>query len=153
MKIYSLENISTFTEEEGTTLYNLFEKTIINNNSVKENMYYVPIEYSCRLDLVLKELFSDISYTEEVCVLSDIVNPFSIKQNDLIYYPNDKEKFGNLHIIDESMYNDNKYKILNINKNKDTRNSKNLPPSVNPGIKQMDVDYVKKRITIVNKFK
>ena len=57
-----------------------------------------------------------------------------------------------MHTSEYKPENSNKFKILNINKNKRSSNTE-LPPSVNPGLKQIDIDYDKKKITVLNKFK
>lgn len=157
MKIHSFENASITTTEldnDGNinVLYDLFERKIISNN-ISDSYYVTPLEKSCRIDSVSKEIYKNIGYTEETMVLNNIVNPFSIKQNDIILYTSDYERLDLLYIKDKTLNEDNKFKILNINKSKSSTNSVSLPPSVNPGIKQLDIDYNKKKITIINKFK
>lgn len=157
MKIYSFENaVNTTTQTDENdidyVLYDLFERKMRWNN-IAESYYTVPMEKSGRIDLISKELLQSIGYTEELMVMNNIVNPFSVKTNDVLSYTPDYTKFDLLYIKDSTMNVDNKFKILNINKSKESTNFTNLPPSVNPGIKQMNIDYDKRKITIVNKFK
>ena len=158
MKIYSFENSKSTTSEknsnnEDMVLYDLFERKMIYNDSIIDSYHVVPLEQSCRLDLVIDKLYENIDYAEETLVMSNIVNPFSIKQNDIIKYTNDNAKLDLMYVKDTNLNSGNKYKILNINKNKSSKNLVSLPPSVNPGIKQLDIDYDKKKISVISKFK
>ena len=75
-----------------------------------------------------------------------------IEENQYLTYVTEIDKIDNMHTSEFNSENTNKFKILNINKSKRSSNTE-LPPSVNPGLKQIDIDYDKKKITILNKFK
>ena len=157
MKIYSFEKAELTTSEVDENgmdhvLFDLFERRVRYSN-IADNYITVPNEYSCRIDMISKKLYQSIGYTEETMVMNNIVNPFSVKPNDIIYYTSDYEKLDLLYTKDSNLNSENKYKILNINKSKASSNVASLPPSVNPGLNQMDIDYNKKKITIINKFK
>ena len=153
MRFYSFENSTKDdTSETGELLIDIFEKTIIDNIDLKNYLYQVPIEFSGRIDLITNVLYSNIDYTEEVLVMNNIVNPFSVKTGDILYYT-EIENLDLLYHTDSEINISNKQNILNINKSKgSTKRLSLLPPSVNPGIKQMDIDYGKKTITLINKF-
>jgi len=153
MKIYSFENANTITAEDGSAIYDLFERTLRNVDGIKDSTYYIPLEYSGRIDMISNYLYNGTQYTEELMVMNNIVNPFSMKQDDIIYYASDPNNLNILHKGDDTTNKENKYKILNINSSKASGNISSLPPSVNPGLKQMDIDYNKKKITIINQFK
>ena len=153
MKFYSFEN-SSFTEitDNGEILIDLFETTVIDNPQLKNYVYQVPLEYTGRVDLVTKELYDSINYTEELLVMNNIINPFSVETGDILYYT-DNGNLSSLYHQDTTTDISNKQNILNINKSKgSTKRLSLLPPSVNPGINQMDIDYGKKTITLINKF-
>lgn len=156
MKIYSFENANSTTTETDNdvdnVLYDMFERKMVNNR-ISDTYYIIPIEKSCRIDLISKELYGSVSYTEEIMVMSNIVNPFSVKTNDMILYASDYTKLDLMYVKESTINQGNKFKILNINKSKSSNNQLSLPPSVNPGMKQINVDYNKKKITIINKFK
>jgi len=160
MKFFSFENATQTTTEndeiyitEVNVLYDLFERKLAYNPTIIDNSFTVGEEDSGRIDLISRKLYSSMQYVEETLIMNNIVNPFSIEQNDTIYYTSDYNKLDLMHIKDKTINQDNKYKILNINKNKTSTNSVSLPPSVNPGIDQLSIDYNKKKITIINKFK
>ena len=152
MRFYSFENSTKDdTSETGELLIDIFEKTIIDNIDLKNYLYQVPIEFSGRIDLITNVLYSNIDYTEEVLVMNNIVNPFSVKTGDILYYT-EIENLDLLYHTDSEINISNKQNILNINKSKgSTKRLSLLPPSVNPGIKQMDIDYGKKTITLIYK--
>jgi hypothetical protein len=54
---------------------------------------------------------------------------------------------------DKNINEENKNKILNVNKSK-TSKSFNYPPPIKPdNLTQLDINYSQKKITIINKFK
>jgi hypothetical protein len=130
----------------------LFERTMIEDDSIKDSIYTVNTDFSCRLDSVCYDMYDSNGYTEELSVMNNILNPFSIEKGDVLYFTNSTDNFNTMYISESKLNTTNKLKILNINKSKTSTNV-SLPPSVNPGLKQIDVDYDKKRITVINKFK
>ena len=159
MRFYSFERDNKqITDEvdnsnETGFIVDLFEKTLINNDNIKNGVYYMDNDYSCRMDTICSFLYDgDTSYVEELLVLNNIVNPFAVEKDSYILYVKNIEKFANMYASDYNKQDGNKFKILNINKNKTSSNVQ-LPPSVNPGLNQIDVDYNKKKITVLNKFK
>jgi hypothetical protein len=98
MKFYSFEklnkNIVSETDTDGTYfLIDLFERSVINNNDIKNAVYYVEQDYSCRMDNICSKLYEgSTGYVEELTVLNHILNPFSVEKGDYILYtknPND----------------------------------------------------------------
>lgn len=158
MKFYSFEKLNTLTSvyDENTgdvSIYDLFERTIYNNTDLKRNPYITSFDDVCRLDKVCNNINSGyLEYIEELIVSNNILNPFSIEENQYLTYVIEVDKIENMHTSEYKPENSNKFKILNINKNKRSSNTE-LPPSVNPGLKQIDIDYDKKKITVLNKFK
>lgn len=158
MKFYSFERLNSLTSvyDENTgnvRIYDLFERTIYNNTELKRNAYITSIDDVCRLDKVCSNINSGyLEYIEELIVSNNILNPFSIEENQYLTYVIEIDKIENMHTSEYKPENTNKFNILNINKSKRSSNTE-LPPSVNPGLKQIDIDYDKKKITVLNKFK
>lgn len=158
MRFYTfekLEKLVSFDDDnlENFVLYDLFERTIYNNISLEKSLYITNVDDICRADKVCSNIYQgDLSYIEELLVTNDILNPFSIEDKQELFYVIDLDKIENMHTSEYNIDSSNKFKILNINKNKRSNNVE-LPPSVNPGLKQIDIDYEKRKITILNKFK
>lgn len=152
MEYYSFEILVP----DDTGHYNLFEKTMVNKQNLPVDSYVVPLEYEGRLDLVCKHVHNNLEYIEEIGVINNIINPFSIKQGTIIRYFTNVTNYGLLYESDPDD-NTDKDKILNMNKNKSTKKDKNRigsPPTIKPdNLKQIDVNHVKKKITVINKFK
>lgn len=158
MKFYSFERLNNLTSVYDVNtgyvrIYDLFERTIYNNTDLKRNPYITSNDDVCRLDKVCININEGyLEYIEELIVSNNILNPFSIEENQYLTYVTEIDKIDNMHTSEFNSENTNKFKILNINKSKRSSNTE-LPPSVNPGLKQIDIDYDKKKITILNKFK
>jgi hypothetical protein len=152
MEYYSFETLTP----DGTGHYNLFEKTMVNKQNLSVDTITVSEEFEGRLDLVCRYVHSNLKYLEELMVINNIINPFSIKQGTEIRYFLDVSNYDLLYESDPDD-NTNKDVILNMNKNKSTKKDKNRigsPPTIKPdNLKQIDVNHSKKKITVINKFK
>lgn len=152
MLIYSFEKLNI--GNDG--FYDLFQKTMINNDNIFYNYFYVTDEYQGRIDLISKYLYGTTDYIEELMTINNIINPWSIKSGDIIYYANASSDYSIIYKNDEPL-NEQKDQILLMNKNKSTKKDVNRlgsPPVIKPdNLKQVDINYVKKKITIINKFK
>lgn len=151
MKIYSFENQTI--QKDG--LYDLVKKTIVNKIDLDVDEFVVPDEFDGRLDLVSKHFYGSGDYVEELMVMNGLINPFTIKTGDVIYYI-ESGKMKQLYQKDEE--NDSaKQDILKSNKSKSTATDssrKDFPPSLKPNnIQQVSVNHSKKKITVLNKLK
>lgn len=156
MNLYTFENTNRKATGDGNLLYDLFEKTMVNNYSLRYSTYIVPDQYDSRLDLVCRHIYGNINYMEELMTQNNIINPFSIKSGDKLYYSYSPTQLSILYQSDLDINKENKNRILNVNKNKSTKKDPNsqLPPSIKPdSIKQLDINYNKKKITVINKFR
>jgi len=131
MKIYSLEN--TKRNVQNNNLYDLFKpllKTYINN--VKE--YKVNEDREMRIDLISIDIYGNDNYVDELLHLNGIIDPYSIKKDDVIYYTD------RIDLMKLSYYDDQ------INK-KDS--NKNITPTYVPdGTNPVIVDQNTKQIKI-----
>jgi len=134
-------------------LFDLYKKSVIYNGGIVNSIHYVN-DNACRIDSVCNSLYGGTAYAEELLVTNNIINPFSIEDDDIIEYPDDPSKFANMYVSDNTTdeNSDIKYNILKTNSNK-VPIVREIPPSVNPGLNQIDIDYTKKKITVINKFK
>ena len=152
MKIYSFEQLTIKTDG----FYDLFEKTMKPSTDFTLYKFVVTDEYKGRLDLVSRYLYGSSDYVEELMKINNIINPLSVKGGDIIYHPQDSSSFTFLYDKDIAVTNQ-KDEILMMNKNKSTKTDSNRlgsPPTIKPdNLKQLDINYNKKKITVINKFK
>jgi hypothetical protein len=137
-------------------LYNLFEKTI-ENNIQDLDIYFkvVEREEEMRLDLFCKNIYNSKAYLEELMLINNIFNIFSIKQGDEIAYLNE-EDMKNLQKQDTNTEDTiaklvDKVKNTKIDPNR--TNNVYLPPVIKPdNLKQVDVNHKEKTIRVINSF-
>lgn len=153
MNFYTFDNTNKKINVDGKYLYDFFEKTMVNNEDLIYSEYTVPSEFDTRLDLVCKFLYGDSDKMEELMTQNGILNPFSIKTDDVLKYSYSSDDLNALYQKDIDDNTENMSKILNVNLNKTSTNNTQLPPSINPGLKSVSVDYSSKKITIINKFR
>lgn len=126
-------------------LYNLFRDTVIDKNITKYNTIVLEDE-ECRIDRICKRLYGNVSYIEELMILNNIINPFSIKSGNII-------KFVDIDDIDILRTNEkdeaDTEKIANPKKSTrvDPNRIVGVPPTIKPlNFEQLMVD--KKNQTI-----
>jgi len=131
-------------------LYNLFLTTLVD---VKNLTKYETIIYEneeCRLDLISKRLYGTKTYVEELMIINNIVNPFSIKAGDTFFYvsPADIElmKRPEEEFVAETISGKNK------STRKDPTRRKGVPPTIKPiDFEQVIVDRKAKTIKLNTK--
>ena len=160
MKILSFDTRSTTRisrDNNQDGLFNLFQKNIINSNNVTLKGYIVPREYEMRLDKISNHIYGSPDYMEELMVLNDIINPYSVKEGQLIYFCS-VNSLSNLYTKDE-MLEDKEAKRQKLikssqpNRNKQkTASDQNLPPNIKPAnLEQIKVSK-DNRVQIINSF-
>lgn len=150
MNIYSFDK-KTLKRENN--LYDIFEKNIQYSREVPLYKYIVPKEYEMRLDLVSKKLYGSSDYTEELGIINEIINPYSIKENQDIYYCK-LEDMSSLYVQDD-LKEDNEIrdKVIKAATKKGSE-ERFLPTTVKPkNIKQVTIDTKNRKIKIMNTFK
>lgn len=84
MKLYSLENTKM---KNG--LYDLFYPMMIDikidNDQLSE--YIVYKEREMRMDLICIDIYNSTEYMDELMHINGILDPYSVKEGDIIYYP------------------------------------------------------------------
>ena len=116
MNFYSFDNLKM----DDTGHYNLFDKTMINIPATYQS-FLVTEEFQGRLDLVCRFIHGSTDYLEELMTINNIINPYSIKINDFIYYFSSASNYQILYQSDPDINDNNKNKILLMNKNKTTK--------------------------------
>jgi len=156
MDFYTFDNTNRKQINTGELLYDFFEKTMVNDRELIYSVYIVPEEYDARLDLICNHIYHDTDLMEELMTQNGIINPFSVKTGDQLYYSYSKAELKALYKRDLNNNEENKRNILNMNKSKTSKQDPNasLPPSIRPSnLKPIDINYNKKVITVMNKFK
>ena len=144
MRNFTFEMVVRDSQQDNS--YDIFRQTIVDKKI--ENKYYnfVKTGEECRLDKVSLRLSNSTAYIEEIMLLNNIVNPWSVNLGDEITF---LDTFVVLQEVEEE---DTDIKnIVNPSKTKDTRidpnRQKGTPPTIKPtNFKQILVD--KKNQTI-----
>lgn len=139
-------------------LYDLFQKNIVNSNTLPLKIYVVPREYEMRLDRISQHIYGTPDYVEELMVLNDILNPYSVKEGQYIYFTQ-IDNLPKIYTKDELSIASEKNRdalIASSQPNRDkmntVSNNANLPPTVKPsGLEQVKVTKDNK-IKIINTF-
>jgi len=136
-------------------LFDLFQKNIVNDQTIPLKIYIVPREYEMRLDRISEHIYGTANYVEELMVLNDIINPYTVKEGQYIYFCQ-VEFLTKLYTKDEILSQLEQTRISLINStqpNKDKQNSEQgLSPTIKPSsLKQVKVSKDNK-VQIINSF-
>lgn len=144
MRSYTFDIIKRDTKQDN--LYNIFSTSIIDQ-PIQRLKTYVYEGEECRLDLVSKRLYLTTIYEEELMVINNIINKFSISVGDEIeYVDNNAIQLFRSFDVDDGQ---NSEKVANQNKSTrvDPNRQSGVPPTIRPlDFEQMMVD--KKNQTI-----
>ena len=66
---------------------NLLDKTFVIPDSYTYNIFEVSNEYIARPDLIALDAYGDTMYTDVMCKLNGISNPFELNENDYLFIP------------------------------------------------------------------
>lgn len=148
MEIYSFKKLKRSVAQEN--LYNLFQTTIADNVTINLIEYPVSREDEMRLDLVCKNIYGHSRFIDEIGFINNVLNPFSIKEGDVIWYfsPDD---IDNLYYQDDEDKATNTIKQL-VNPKKDTGANETIPSIAPVELNQISVDYNTNKIKIIDSF-
>ena len=153
---YSIDNdkINISSNSTGTTsgiTYDLFSKTIIDIIDNDYSTYIVEYETECRIEEICKKIYDNYNYVEELLAYNDIVDPYDISIGDEIRYLNNVDGYSKMYKKDTNINKDLLNKLLQSNNQKST--IKSTIPTIKPeNIKQINIDYNNKEITIINSY-
>ena len=151
MKIYSFDISSLKLKDK---LFNIFQKNIEYNNKIQLYTYIVPREYAMRLDLISNRIYGSSSYVEELMVINNIINPYSVKENQEIYYCS-SNNLNYLYVKDNLSDDDGmREEIIKASQPNKNRETKKITTTLQPkNIKQVTIDTKNRKIKIMNSFK
>jgi hypothetical protein len=83
-------NKSTITSKvlDNTEIVNLLDKTFLIPNEFTYNVIEVPKDCIARMDLIANQIYGDPSFSDLLCKLNGISNPFELNGGDMIVCPN-----------------------------------------------------------------
>lgn len=69
------------------TIVNLLDKTFFIPNKFEYNVIEVPKECVARMDLIAKQIYGDSSFSDLLCKINGISNPFELNEGDMVVCP------------------------------------------------------------------
>lgn len=149
MLSYTLDNLKVNPDQDF--LYDIFKNTVVDKK-IPRRTTVVQEGEEMRLDLVSKRLYGTTEYVEELMILNNILNPWSIKKQDSIVFL-DYQSISLLQDleIDEEITSEKSAKP-NKNTRVDANRNKGVIPTIKPiNLKQLEVDKTSEKIKINNK--
>jgi hypothetical protein len=129
-------------DENQNNLYDLFIQSHRADSTITIRYYIVDQRYQMRLDRFVSDIYGDIRNLGLIMKINNILNPFSLKTDDIIYYI-DPETVKNLEYIDPKILDQQLDQLVNSLKNRSGNLARNqylkdrnqpigLPPTVKP---------------------
>jgi hypothetical protein len=158
MKITSFDgkpNVRIKRDPKQGDLFNLFQKNLkLNDNIILINSYVVPREFEMRLDKISNFLYGSPDYVEELMIMNNLTNPYSVIEGQYIYYCN-YESLELFYTTDSDLLTTERTNLIassqTNNKNKST-NDKNLPVTVKPSNLNQITITKDNKVKIINSF-
>ena len=69
------------------SIVNLLDKTFFIPNKFNYNVIEVPKECVARMDLIAKQIYGNSAFSDLLCKLNGISNPFELNEDDIIFIP------------------------------------------------------------------
>jgi hypothetical protein len=159
-KITSFDSSNNDIKRDPTqgSLYNLFQKNIVYSTDISLGLYIIPKEYEMRLDKISTYLYGSPNYIEELMLINDIINPYSVKEGQSIWFCS-SDDFVKLYTKDDMLTHDavRKQMIQSSQPYRDrekalSSSDQNLPPTIKPtNLQQIKVTKDNK-VKIINSF-
>ena len=139
-------------------LFNLFQKNIMIVPNIQLNYYIVPKEFEMRMDRISNFIYGSPNYVEELMVLNDIINPYSVQEGQYIYYC-DQINLQYLYTTDDLINtnnNTNRQDLISSSQpNRDKQNlsnDQNLPLTIKPSNLNQITIGSDNNVQIINSF-
>ena len=138
-------------------LFDLFQKNIVKTRNIVLIPYVVPREFEMRLDRISNYIFSSPDYVEELMVINDIINPYSVKEGQVLYYCT-IDSAAYLYTKDELLNNTEDQRQSLINSSQPNRQKQNLNSNQNlpVTVKSSNLQQIKvtndNKVQIINSF-
>jgi hypothetical protein len=120
------------------SLYNIFQKSIVDQKVARIESVVQDGE-ECRLDLISKRIYGSSNYVEQLMIINNIINPFSLNVGDTIYYV-DSSSLDFFKQIDKKT--DVSERIANPKNKKGTRIDPTRQTGVPPTIRPVDFEQI-----------
>ena len=156
--IYTLENGNIQIDSDGNPITNIVTPLVITSDNIVLYPFIVTSVEEMRPDLVLRGMYGNGQYYDEIMTLNNIIDSFSLTEGTILWYPDptDVDKLikqqasqTNEEIINQLVDPNSEQKI---DFNRET--GVNLSPTIKPTtMKQITVDTVNNTISITNKLK
>jgi hypothetical protein len=157
--LYTLEKAQRNAVQNNLT--DIVDPILGSDDTLSYYPYVVGQEEGMRIDQVCYNIYGNFNYIDEILTINNIINPWSIRGGDIIYFLDE----GDLESLQLSPKID-QTAIINklINPNKDTQKDPNrdpnsvttgngLPPTIKTkGSDDVTIDYVNKKIKIMDRF-
>lgn len=75
----------------GEKIYNLLDKTFVIPSNYNYNIFEVTKEYIARPDLISYDVYNDTLYTDVICKLNGISNPFELNEGMKLIIPSPED--------------------------------------------------------------
>lgn len=157
MKITSFDgkpNMKIKRDSKQGDLFNLFQKNLKLDNNIILNYYIIPREFEMRLDKVSNFLYGSPDYVEELMIMNNLINPYSILEGQYLYYCN-FDRLSQFYTTDPDITSSTRDKLISSsqtnNKVKPT-NDKNLPLTVKPSNLNQITITKDNKVKIINSF-
>jgi len=135
MKYYTLENVKR--NKNNNNLYDIFNPMLKITDDSNIKSYIVDNQREMRIDLICIDIYGNNDYIDELLYFNGIIDPYSIKSGDIIYY------IDNIKIIRDNYNYDNDINKTEIN----------LPTYAKGDYKSVIIDNQTHEIKINNKLK
>lgn len=153
--LYSIENNIRKTEQNN--LLDLINPILLTDDTLYYYPYVVSEVEEMRPDIICNNIYGHTRYIDEFLTLNNILNPWSIKYGQILYYVDEES----ILLIQSKPKEDQEILLKNlVNPNKETKKDpnrstgENLPPSIKPAnLKDVDVDFVNKTVKIIDTLK
>jgi hypothetical protein len=154
---YLYTNENTVRDAKFNNLYDLINPIVVRRDDLQYYGHIVTAEEEMRPDLICYNLYNKFNYVDEFLTWNNILNPWSIKQGQIVFYLNEDD----ILTLQLNASDYRKEDVINtlVNPNKDTKKDPNreqgtgLTPTIKPaGVKEVEVDYNNKKIKIMNSF-
>lgn len=148
--IYSLDDTNGFKRRPETdNLYDIFGSTVIYDLEQEFYVYVIPEEFDMRIDLISEYIYGNTNFIEELMVINNIYNPWSVKAgDDFLYF--DIENINMLHSGKDK--DDTAFDKLTQFQDKKPDGEPSLSPTMKPkGFSQVTNDKKEGKLRITNK--
>lgn len=139
MLSYTFKVITRDTNQSN--LYNIFSSSVVDSQYGFRYTQVVNEGEECRLDLFCNRIYGTSLYVEELMMINNIINPFSISVGDTLYYVDLTSLRYFNKVDDDSATITNKINVSSKSTRVDPTRQTGVPPTIRPvDFKQIIVD-------------